>query len=47
MCGVFIGRWVLAALGTSEVGLYGVVGGMTVIALLVLERWVEDAEKVG
>lgn len=23
------GRWVLAAVGKSEVGLYGVVGGMT------------------
>ena len=34
LCGVFIGRWVLAALGTSEFGLYGVVGGMTVIVML-------------
>ena len=28
-------RWVLAALGKSEFGLYGVVGGMTVIVMLV------------
>ena len=33
MCGLFIGRWVLTA-GKSEFGLYGVVGGMTVIELL-------------
>ena len=35
VCGVFISRWVLAAAGKSECGLYGVVGGMTVLALLV------------
>ncbi len=33
MCGVFISRWVLAAVGKSEFGLIGVVGGMTVIEL--------------
>ena len=32
--GLFCGRWVLTAVGKSEFGLYGVVGGMTVIALL-------------
>ena len=35
VCGLFISRWVLAALGKSEVGLYGVVGGMAVIVMLV------------
>ena len=30
MCGLFISRWVLAALGKTDFGLYGVVGGMTV-----------------
>ena len=34
VCGLFINRWVLAV-GKSEFGLYGVVGGMTVLALLV------------
>ena len=34
MCGLFISRWVLAALGKTDFGLYGVVGGMMVIALL-------------
>ena len=34
MWGLIIRRWVLAALGKSEFGLYGVVGGITVIALL-------------
>ena len=34
VCGLFISRWGLAALGKSEFGLCGVVGGMTVIALL-------------
>ena len=33
MCGLFISRWVLAV-GKSEFGLYGMVGGMTVIALV-------------
>ena len=33
VCGLFISRWV-AAVGKSEVGLYGVVGGMTVIVML-------------
>ena len=32
MCGLFISRWV--ALGKTDFGLYGVVGGMMVIALL-------------
>ena len=34
VCGIFISWCVLAAVGKSEFGLYGVVGGMTVIALL-------------
>lgn len=34
VCGLFISRWVLAALGKSEPGLYGVVGGITVIVML-------------
>ena len=32
--GLLIGRWVLPALGETDFGLYGVVGGMTVMALL-------------
>ena len=34
VCGLVISRWVLAAVGKSEFGLLGVIGGMTVIALL-------------
>lgn len=34
VCGLFISRWVVAALVKSEFGLYGVVGGMAVIVLL-------------
>ena len=34
MCGVVVGRWVVAALGKSEFGLCGVVGGMMMIDLL-------------
>ena len=34
VCGVVVGRWVLAALGKSEFGVCGVVGGMTVIEML-------------
>ena len=34
VCGLFISRWVLAALGKTSFGLYGVVGGMMVFALL-------------
>ena len=34
VCGLFIGRWVLAAVGKSEFGVCGVVGGMMVIELL-------------
>ena len=34
VCGLFIGRWVLAAAGKSEFGVCGVVGGMMVIELL-------------
>lgn len=30
VCGLFISRWVLAALGKTDFGLYGVVGGMSV-----------------
>ena len=29
VCGLFISRWVLASLGKTDFGLYGVVGGMT------------------
>ena len=32
-------RWALAAVGTSEFGLYGVVGGMSVIVMLVGAWW--------
>ena len=35
VCGLFISRWVLAAVGKSEGGLDGVVGGMAVIVMLV------------
>ena len=31
VCWVFVGRWVLAAVGKSEFGVCGVVDGMTVI----------------
>ena len=34
MIGLFCGRCVLAAVAKSEFGVYGVVGGMTVITLL-------------
>ena len=34
VCGLFISRWVFAAAGKREFGLYGVVGGMMVIELL-------------
>ena len=34
MCGVFISRLVLAAVGKSVLGLYGVVDGMRVIVVL-------------
>ena len=34
VCGLYISRWVLAALGRTDFGLYGVVGGMMVMALL-------------
>ena len=34
VCGVVAGRWVVAALGKSEFGLLGVVGGMMAIELL-------------
>ena len=30
VCGLFTGRWILMALGQSDYGLYGVVGGLTV-----------------
>ena len=30
VCGLFISRWVLAALGKTDFGLYGLVGGLTV-----------------
>lgn len=31
VCGLFTSRWVLMALGQSDYGLYGVVGGLTVL----------------
>ena len=34
VCGLFISRWVLAALVKTDFGLYGVVGGMMGIELL-------------
>ena len=34
VCGLFISRWVLAALGKTDFGLYGVVGGMMMAVLL-------------
>ena len=34
VCGLFISRWVLAAVGKSEFGVCGVVGGIMVIELL-------------
>ena len=34
VCGLFISRWVLAAVGKSKIGLCGVVGGVMVIELL-------------
>ena len=34
VCGLFISLWMLAALRKSELELYGVAGGMTVIVLL-------------
>ena len=34
VCGLFISRWMLAALGKSELGLDGMVGGMAGMAAL-------------
>ena len=34
VCGLFISRWVLAALGKTDFGLFGVVDGMMVIVML-------------
>ena len=34
VCGLFVGRWVLAAAGKSEFGVCGVFGGKMVIELL-------------
>jgi hypothetical protein len=31
VCGLFISRWVLAALGKEDFGLYGVAGGLMVV----------------
>ena len=33
VCGTLISQWVLMAVGKREFGLYGVIGGMTVIEL--------------
>lgn len=30
VCGLFTGRWILMALGQSDYGLYGVIGGLTI-----------------
>ncbi len=40
VCGLFISRWVLAALGKTDFGLYGLVGGMTVIVMVA--GWRQD-----
>ena len=40
VCGLFISRWVLAELGKTDFGLYGVVGGMMMAALLAEMRMV-------
>ena len=37
VCGLFISRWVLATVGKSEFGLYGVVGGMTMDGMSMIE----------
>ena len=44
--GLFISRWVLAALGKTDFGLYGVVGGMTehAAAQRLIRDGVEDEE---
>ena len=34
VCGLFISRWVLAALGKTDFGLYGIVGGMMVVVVV-------------
>lgn len=34
-CGLFISRWVLAALGDVDFGLYGVVGGLTIFVAFI------------
>ena len=34
VCGLVISRWLLSAVGKSEIGLCGVVGGMIAIELL-------------
>ena len=34
VCGVVAGRWVVAALGKSELGWCGVVGGMMVVVVV-------------
>ena len=40
VCWVFVGRWVLAAVGKSEFGVCGVVGGM-----MVIERMMGNARR--
>lgn len=37
MCGLFISPWVLAALGKTDYGLCGVVGGTMVVVLAAAE----------
>ena len=47
VCGVFVGRWVVAALGKSEFGLHGVVGGMmVVVAVAFAMRLARDGSAV-
>ena len=36
VCGLFISRWVLAALGKEDFGLYCVVGGLMVVGLAII-----------
>ena len=45
VCGLFISRWVLQVPGKTDFGLYGVVGGMTIIVMFwiyVLRLWESD-----
>ena len=47
VCGVVVCRWVVAALGKSEFGLHGVVGGMmVVVAVAFAMRLARDGSAV-